>query len=87
MSNIGDTKTINKFCWYPKKINKKWVWLRFYSETYEYREDLVRREIPLPNVVYEDGSAVYGSSIKFIPLHYVWKKTKRWVKTKQNENI
>ncbi len=76
--NIGDTKTIKKFCWYPKKINNIWVWFRFYSETYEYKEDLIRREIPHPTVVCEDGSPFYG-----IPKHYVWEKTKRWIKTKR----
>ncbi len=80
---LGDTKTIERFCWYPKKINKRWAWLRFYSETYVYKEDLVRRETPIPGMVCEDGSPVYASSIKFMRPHYVWEKTKRWVKTKR----
>lgn len=83
MSNIGDIRTINKFCWYPKKINKRWVWLRFYSETYEYREDLARIETPYPTIAYEDGSPFYASSTKFMRPHYVWEKTKRWVITKR----
>lgn len=43
-ANIGDTKEIIKFAYFPKKINEsKDVWLKKYIELFEYQRVFVRQ--------------------------------------------